>query len=125
MNDYCKKVLNEMENEITELTLEVDNSLVLCETAIELILSKIATIKEFVLKRGFANETEEINFFKRLKPSIISKLIYYNTIYKIETKRPYGRHKNIKKYLNNELSKIKRYFDNNLEFYKYYRTNST
>jgi len=54
----------------------------------------------------------------------VSKIIYYNAIYKIETKKPYGA-KSIKKYLNNELRKLKRYFDNNLEFYKYYRTNNS
>lgn len=63
-------------------------------------------------------------FFKHQKPTIVSKLIYYNAIYKIETKKPYGA-KPIKKYLNDELRKLKRYFDNNLEFYKYYRTNNS
>lgn len=63
-------------------------------------------------------------FFKHQKPAIVSKLIYYNAIYKIETKKPYGA-KPIKKYLNDELRKLKRYFDNNLEFYKYYRTNNS
>ncbi|MFT4018864.1 MAG: RteC domain-containing protein [Agriterribacter sp.] len=43
----------------------------------------------------------------------------------METKRPHGGGKIIKKYLYNKLSKIKKYFDNNFEFYRYYRTNST
>ena len=58
------------------------------------------------------------------KPTIISKLIYYNAIYKIETKKPYGA-KPIKKYLNKELKKLKRFFDHNLDFYKYYRSNNS
>src|SRR5690606_18602846 len=55
--------------------------------------------KAYVLKRGFKNTDEEIRFFKYQKPAIVAKLIYYNAIYKIETKKPYGT-KPIRKYLN-------------------------
>lgn len=125
MNDYSKEILAKLEQEINELTIEEGNCISLCETVIELMLITIADIKELVIKKGFSSDEEEIYFFKHIKPQYFSKLIYHNYIYKIETKKPFGGHKIIKKYLNNELNKIKRYFDNNLEFYKYYRTNST
>ena len=76
------------------------------------------------MKRGFKNIEEEIRFFKYQKPVILSNLIYYNAIYKIETKKPYGA-KPIRKYLNKELKKLKRFFDSNLDFYKYYRSNNS
>ena len=82
-------------------------------------------MKLSVLKHHFRDTQEEINFFKNSKPNVLSKLIYYNAIYKIEAKKPYGGEKVTEEYLNNELLKIKNFFDNNLEFYKYYRTNST
>ena len=125
MSKYYDETLQKLEDDIRELAIELDNPILLSELAIKLIVKSLKEIKEFVLKRGFENDEEEIHFFKKKKPNVLSKLIYYNTIHKIETKRPYGGDKAIKKYLNNELSKIKRYFDNNLEFYKYYRTNST
>lgn len=85
-------------------------------------------IKDFWAKpfycSSYRNIDEENHFFKHQKPEIVSKLIYYNAIYKIETKKPYGT-KQIKKFLKEELSKLKKFFDNNLEFYKYYRTNNT
>lgn len=125
MNEYLQKTIKDLEDEINELDLEQNDSIVLYEVVIELILKKLAEVKQYVLSKGFKTVEEEIHFFKKLKPIISSKLIYYNNIYKIETKKPYGGEKTIKKHLNNELSKIKRYFDNNLDFYKYYRTNST
>ena len=124
MTGYCKKTIDDLENQISELTYEPGNILVSYEKAIELILSKTAEMKEYVLKTGFKNQQEEIHFFKYQKPAVVSKLIYYNAIYKIETKKPNGA-KAIRKYLNDELKKLKRYFDNNLEFYKYYRTNNS
>jgi hypothetical protein len=122
---YFKRAIDDLEEELKELTYEQSNILESCEKAIELILDKVDQLKKHVLKTGFKNELEEIHFFKCVKPVFMAKLIYYNSIYKIETKRPHGGRKTIKKYLNVQLSKIKRYFDNNLEFYKYYRTNST
>ena len=37
----------------------------------------LRTVKEDVLKEGFANKAEEIHFFKLVKPNILGKLIYY------------------------------------------------
>lgn len=125
MIDYCHTIINELDDRINELTYEPNNSLVAYENAIVLVLQKLEEIKKYIKKNGFKDDEEEILFFKQLKPQLVSKLIYFNAIYKIETKRPRGGDKTIKKYLNIELSKIKRYFDANLEFYKYYRTNST
>ena len=46
----------------------------------------------------------EIDFFKKTKPKFVSKLIYYNEIYKIETRKPYGGERVLRKYLQKQLS---------------------
>lgn len=124
MQKNYNEILQKLEREIRELEIEVDGSIQRIEDVIHLIVNSLSEIKEHVIKKGFKNINEEIHFFKYQKPAIVSKLIYYNAIYKIETKKPYGA-KPVRKYLNDELKKLKRYFDNNLEFYKYYRTNNS
>jgi hypothetical protein len=124
MDKFYNETLSKLEASINELEIDVDCFILRIDAVIDIILKSLSEIKEYVLKRGFKNIDEEIHFFKYQKPAIVSKLIYYNAIYKIETKKPYGA-KPIKKYLNDELRKLKRYFDNNLEFYKYYRTNNS
>jgi hypothetical protein len=124
MNKFYTETLHKLETEINDLEIEADHSIQRIEAVIGIILKCLSEVKKYVLNRGFKNIGEEIHFFKYQKPTIVSKLIYYNAIYKIETKKPYGS-KPIKKYLNDELRKLKRYFDNNLEFYKYYRTNNS
>ncbi|MCK9438449.1 MAG: RteC domain-containing protein, partial [Synergistaceae bacterium] len=109
---------------INELETEVDCPTQRIEAVIQLIVECLSELKEYILKKGFKDINEEIHFFKYQKPAIVSKLIYYNAIYKIETRKPYGE-KLIREYLNRELKKLKRYYDNNLEFYKYYRTNNS
>ncbi len=116
------RIHEQLEDNINEL--KVDDSIEFIESIITLILDSLKELKQMVLAKGFKDIEEEIYFFKKQKPNILSKLIYYNTIYKIEAKKPYAGHKTTKKYLHNELTKLKKYFDNNLEFYKYHRTNS-
>lgn len=124
MEKFYNQKLFELETSINELEVEDDYFIQQVEAVIHLILECLSEVKERVLKRGFKNVDEEIRFFKYQKPVILSKLIYYNAVYKIETKKPYGT-KPIRKYLNKELKKLKRFFDNNLDFYKYYRSNNS
>lgn len=124
MNRFYNETLSKLETAINELEIEANCSIQRIEAVIQIILECLSEVKERVLKRGFKNIDEEIHFFKYQKPAILSKLIYYNAIYKIETKKPYGA-KPIRKYLNKELKKLKRFFDNNLDFYKYYRSKNS
>ncbi|WP_449325341.1 RteC domain-containing protein [Sphingobacterium pedocola] len=113
-----------LEVAINDLEIETDYSIQRIETAIKYIISSLSELKQFVIKKDFKSIQEEIYFFKHQKPVIVSKLIYYNAIYKIETKKPYGT-KCIRKYFTKELKKLKRFFDNNLDFYKYYRSHNS
>jgi len=124
MTKYFSERIDDLEIKINELLTEENNFLTACEKIIKIVVKDISELKKNVLEKGFQNEQEEICFFKYIKPRFVAKLIYYNSIYKIETKKPTGT-KAVRKYLNKELKKLKRYFDNNLDFYKYYRTNST
>ncbi|MGV6947136.1 RteC domain-containing protein [Sphingobacterium kyonggiense] len=124
MTVYYKKAIENLDEEISILLFEQNDLLVSYENVIKLILAKISELKQHVLDKGFKNQKEEIYFFKHQKPALVSKLIYYNAVYKIETKKPYGE-KQIKKFLNKELSKLKKFFDNNIDFYKYYRSNNS
>lgn len=124
MIKFYTKILNKLVTTIHELELETDCSIQKTETIIKLIIQSLSNLKEYVLKNGFKNTEEEILFFKNQKPVIVSKLIYYNAVYKIETKKPY-REKQTKKFLNKELNKLKKFFDNNIDFYKYYRSGNS
>jgi len=124
MDKFYKETLSKLEAEINKLEIEENCTIQRIETVIYLIVNALSEIKEYVLVTGFKTINEEIHFFKYQKPFIVSKLIYYNAIYKIETRRPYGN-KRIKKYFTKELKKLKRFFENNLDFYKYYRSNNS
>lgn len=124
MIKFSSQILQKVEEDIKLICEDYSEDLHQYERIIKKISTRLSELKEHILKTDFETIEHEILFFKEIKPKIVSKLIYYNTIYKIETKKP-TESKAIKKYLNQELKKIKKYFENNLDFYKYYRTNNS
>lgn len=86
MEEYHNNILNKLELAIGELEMEADCSLTRIEVIIQLIVTYLSEIKTHIFKNGFKSNDEEIRFFKIQKPAIVAKLIYYNAIYKIETK---------------------------------------
>ena len=125
MIQKISKLLIDLNEQLNFIDLEIDNPILKSEKAIEVSIKSKEKLKILIQKSNFKSDEEEIQFFKEIKPQFNSKRIYYNSIYKIETKKPYGGVRIVKKYYNNELIKLKRFFDNNLDFYKYYRTGST
>jgi len=89
---------------------------------IKLLEEMFNRLRTFIVDYTFENENEEIRFFKEIKPQLFSKLIYYQTIYRIEAMRPNGSDEVQEKYIEKELDRLKDYFDQNLDFYQYYRT---
>ena len=118
-------LLNDLTEQLNFIDLEIDDAVLKCEKSIEIIIQVLQKVKSIVLRNGLQSQEEEIHFFKDIKPLFTSRRIYFNSIYRIETKKPSGSTRILKKYYNNELEKLKRYFDENLDFYKYYRTKST
>ena len=125
MIKFSLQILQNIEEDIQSVYEDKYEDLQEYEYIIKTILKRLLELKKYLLKTGFKNIDEEIHFFKEIKPKIVSRLIYFTTIYNIKAKWPHGGEKKNRKYLNNELSKLKRFFNQNLEFYKYYRTNST
>jgi len=125
MLQYYENIAETLQENIRELFMEIDSPIVLSEECVKLVLKSLSEMRNFVITRKFKDEQEEILFFKELKPQILSKLIYHNSVLKIETKKPNGGEKIIRKYYENQLAKLKIYFENNLDFYKYYRTGSS
>lgn len=125
MNPKYSILLNNLNEQLNFIDLEIDDQIKKCEQAITVILKSINELKKAATKTNFKSKSEEIQFFKEVKPLFASKLIYFNLVYRIEMKKPNGGNKILKKYYNNELLKLKAFFDNELEFYQYFRSGST
>lgn len=122
MNPKISLLLSDLNEQLNFIDLEIDNPITKYEKAIDISIKSKEKLRILIQKINFKSEEEEIRFFKEIKPQFTSKIIYYNTIFNIEMKRPNGGTRVLKKYYNNELIKLKAFFDNELDFYKYYRS---
>ncbi|MDL2141676.1 RteC domain-containing protein [Flavobacterium tructae] len=88
----------------------------------------LSSMKNYVLEHHFTKESEEIEFFRIIKPQILGKLIYYNKVYRIETSCPVSSGKMYYKYFSGELQQLKNEYKEhilNSDFYRYYRSGRT
>lgn len=82
-------------------------------------------VKNKILREGFKDESEEINFFKNIKPQILGRLIYYNKVFRLETSCPVCDGKMYQTYFANRLQELKKEnteYICNSDFYRYYRS---
>ena len=88
----------------------------------------LGTIKAKVIRDNFANEQQEIDFFKNIKPQVLGKLIYYNKVFRIETTCPVSNGRIYQSYFENQLKILKSEFKESIsikDFYRYYRAGRT
>ncbi|MBC8112536.1 MAG: RteC domain-containing protein [Verrucomicrobia bacterium] len=121
MTVFVENLITGLENELKSITTEENNSLRRAEQSIFKTQEALLRLREFIIAYTFTSTAEEVFFFKELKPLIVGKLIYFNSVFNIASKMPAGSNKTQRKYLENELDKISYFFENNLEFYQYYR----
>jgi hypothetical protein len=124
--------MNTMQNVILSLQqnlYEINNQnackISAAESSIKQCIQSLEQLKTMVIHNNFKSIQDEIQFFKNTKPQLVSLLIYHHEVYKIETQKPQGGQKILKKYLLNELKKINDYYKQNTDLYKYFRSNST
>jgi len=125
MNHFISKLNKNLDNQLQIINLEEPDFLKKAQKSICCIKSALNELKIFVLNYSFIDEAEEINYFKKIKPELFSKLIYYKKVYHIESRRPSGSREIQEKFLRHELEIITCFFNNHLQFYQYYRMNST
>ena len=125
MEKFTNLYFDEIEKQIKEIERNEKNEITKSVQILMFLESKLEELKSFIVQYDFKTEDEEIMFFKEIKPKIVSKLIYYMSVYKIEINRPKGSCSIIETYLLTELDLLKHYFDCNIEMYHYYRTGGT
>lgn len=125
MKNFTSNLESDLNSRLHFINLENHKEIVLAELSMRESLDALKKLKAFILKYKFKSESEEIEFFKYIKPHFLLKTIYFNKVFTIEMKRPSGGENVVKKYLRYEQKKLKGYFNNNADFYAYYRAQNT
>ena len=125
LETYFAGLLQKVEWQIQEYEDTAMDTLTLCRLCVDYLQEILGELKAFIVSYPFASPEEEIHFFKELKPLIASKIIYYNSVYKIEVRFPSGSEEVQRDYLLSETDRISKSFQRNLAFYQYHRTKAT
>lgn len=125
MNQFINELNINLETQLKTIDRETVKIIEKSKKSFECVTDFLKQLKEFVLGYTFCNEQEEILFFKKQKPEIYSKSIYFKKIAEIEGRRPIGCHEDIEIYIKAELKKLTGFFNEHKDFYEYYRTEST
>lgn len=95
------------------------------EQSLQQIRQAITALKELVLSHPFADEQEEIYFFKHLKPRFTSLFILHSRLALIELNKPMGNRKHLRRYYEHELLLIRNYYEHHLQLHQYMASEAT
>ena len=115
------KLINHLENDLNKLELKSSNSIDTFEDCTKLIQNYLNQLRNIVISEDFFSEKDEITFFKKVKPNVLSKFIHYARLFDIESKRPKGGVKVQIIYFEKEIQDMQEYFNRNHTFYQYFR----
>lgn len=121
MKTYNKPI-EELEQKIKALNLENNDIYFISEQGVKLCKETLDQLRTLVVNGIFESNADEIEFYKTIKPHVLSKLIYFVEYFNIESKRPKTGIKEQTKYLNNYIKSLQNYFNNNEEFYHYFKS---
>ncbi|WP_288244008.1 RteC domain-containing protein [uncultured Chryseobacterium sp.] len=119
------RINDELEFQINAAYDADDHMIRISEKALLHIDAAIRKVKELVSPHVFDSIAEEVYFFKKLKPQISYKFIYYSTILELESHKPDAGNKIVRKYYEEEQEKLKTFYSKNSEFYSYYTRDAT
>lgn len=124
MQNYYDAMIREVDKRIESIDLNGTDIIKDCKKIITFLKEKLSELKPFMDLHPFQSESEEIEFFKCLKPKLLGPLIYFYEILRIETGRPLNMDMLDEYYMKHQKEQ-KLFFDRHITFFQYYRGGST
>lgn len=125
MKNFYRTIRTKIKEAEEKLSLSAETVVEESRNMVILLNEQLQLLKADVQKNGFENDDDEIEFFREIKPSVCSKLLFYNKLFRIETGRPSELGSVSRKYFKEKLTKAENNYMGALsdsEFYRYYRS---
>lgn len=129
---FIKKVMTAYQRIIEQLDIElvkINEFSVKIYKQLEFAIGRchmaLKRMQEQVIEAGFSDQESEIRFFKKQKPSVYSRLLYYQGILNLEKDCPKSDRKLTKEHYIREMVKLIDFLDQNKMKVEYYRRGFT
>ena len=116
-----RQIIFDLENELSKMNAISDNILDRIEYVMGHCRIALDYMRDAVVNEGFSDKKSEINFFKKQKPIVYSKLLYYHELFEIESTRQETSHDRLKTYLIKKLDKVIDYMKQHKVKVQYYK----
>ena len=122
MTDF-QYYLDLLDERFTVLVIGKENSSFLLKDRLNATRKILQDMREEVRKKPFKNISEEIRFFRHIKPQVAGRLIFYAQLLVILTQLPIENKKAIKRYLLVQIKSYQDYLTQQADFLAYYKSN--
>jgi len=124
MEQYSQ-IITELEADLKRITMTSESMLNTAKTAIKRCRIALVELRWIVVNQGFPDILSEIRFFKEIKPVAYSQLLFYQSIFEIESFRTKYDSERIKRYMKVKLDEIQLFMEENASTIQYYNCGFT
>ena len=122
MKDFILNLNQRLNNQLKAIEDSGQSETIKSRESAQCISKLLLELKTFTINYLFQDLAQEIQFFKEIKPNLVSQLLYHAQIFDLKTRFPIGPRTVIESFYQNEITKIENFHNNHIEFYQYYRS---
>lgn len=125
MKKTIQLIVDDLHSELQKVKQQNLPILKLCDCSVGCIHNCLNHLRRCLRAHAFPSPDDEIIFFKKIKPSVLSQLFYFVEVYKIELDNPYWSITDSKEFLLSHQNRINIFRARHKEFYHYIRNDLT
>ena len=112
-------IIQFFEQEIFNILNAPDQQIKICLKGINFCNKILSDLKEIIEKDDFESVAEEVYFFKEVKPTVMSYLIYFTEVRSCEIRKPKAGLNFQVRFYEKEVKKVNKFFYRNIDFSHY------
>lgn len=121
LQKFCNGLLTRMEEELFNLRLDYPATQRWAKESVLVSYRYLKELKQYIFQYPFKRRSEEIWFFKHVKPKVMGRIIFYSEVFNVEAARPGWNKEEDRSYLTNEIAKTEYFFRMESNLYEYYQ----
>jgi len=118
-----EELYQSLEKELAQI--QEENQIKYANQAVNICDKYLERLRQQVLKTGFESAEEEINFFKKVKPKFLAKLLYYVWLYNLYTRKAEDTTESVRNQYHKTLKRIREFRKRHHSFYRYIKSGDT